>query len=170
VSQQEPLCEDCGKRRATVHLTEFVGGQPVQHHLCEECFRKREGNLGTPSSVFAQLLASVAPELRRMSGRHCPACGISYLEFRQSMKFGCAHDYEAFEDVLDPLLERIHGATRHCGKGPVEGGSGGEQQGRLRALRQRLQQAVEQENYELAARLRDRIRELEGHGPEDPEG
>ncbi len=162
------MCDECGVRRATWHLTEVVEGRAVQQHLCEQCYLEKEGP-PKAEEQFAQLLSAVVPELKEMALRECPSCGLNYLEFRQSMKLGCPHDYEAFEKPLEQLLERIHGATRHTGKVPASAGEEEAVRGRLRGLRKQLQSAVDEEEYERAAELRDRIREIEEHGLDAPE-
>lgn len=170
MSDEERICEECGKRVATWHLTEFVDGQPVRHDLCEQCYAKKHGGGVVASQLaLAQLLAALAPELKQMAERQCPACGITYLEFRQSMRLGCAKDYEVFGTALEHLLERIHGATEHCGKVPSHAGKGVVIHGRLRALQKQQEQAIAVQNYELAAELRDRIDKLQEQANEPDE-
>lgn len=96
----------------------------------------------------------------------CPDCGMTLAEFKQKGRFGCPRDYEVFAAHLDPLLERIHDVTppRHKGRSPLAGPEGDElvrHRREISSLREQLQGAVSEENYELAARLRDRINELE---------
>jgi len=171
--EEQHTCEVCGKRRATVHLTEFVDGQPVLRLLCEECYAEREGvPLVSPTELFAQILSAVAPELKELSMKQCSACGISYLEFRQQGTLGCPQDYEEFGKALTPLLKEVHGATQHCGKVSPEAGEREVILGRLRALRRRQDNAVAREDYELAAKLRDEIAKLEPEADDldEPEG
>ena len=97
----------------------------------------------------------------------CDGCGITWAEFRQGGLFGCANDYTAFEKDLTPLLQRAHeGATHHIGKVPTRRGGTGvpaaKRQVDVSRLRKELQRAVEAEDYERAAKLRDQIREAEG--------
>ena len=153
-------CEECREKRATVHLTDLVSGEAVAHHYCQECYAEKEGQPAA-ASFFQQLLEALAPELEELEVRNCPACGINYLEFRQSMQLGCPNDYEVFEKPLEQLLERIHGATRHIGKVPAGVGQQTALRTRLRGLKKRQEEAIAREDYELAADLRDRISELE---------
>jgi len=163
------VCEECGKNRATVHLTDLVGGEPIPHHYCAECYARKQAQSGGGAGAFlSQILAALAPELRELGARQCPSCGINYLEFRQTMRLGCGMDYEVFEKPLERLLERLCGSTRHCGKVPASVGAAAKRS-RLRSLNERLAEAVAAENYELAAQLRDHIKELEDNGPEEPE-
>ena len=105
------------------------------------------------------------PELQGADVRQCPACGIDYVEFRRQMHLGCPYDYEAFGTALEQLLERIHGSTRHNGKGPPGNGREAAVRSRLKVLQKRQQKAIAEEDYELAAELRDRIGKLEKDGP-----
>ncbi len=165
---EEIMCEECGKNRATVHLTDVVDGKAMPHHYCAECYTAKQApREGGPAAFLAQILEALAPELKELGARQCPACGINYLEFRQSMRLGCATDYQVFEKPLERLLERIHGNTHHCGKVPAGSGNRAADRSRLRSLRKRMEQAVSEENYELAAELRDHIKELEENGPEE---
>ncbi len=154
-------CESCGKERATMHMTDFVAGRAREHHLCERCYAEQEGTV-VPHAVFDQLLQSMAPSLMGLGSRQCPACGISYLEFRHGFRLGCSNDYEVFAEPLDKVLEQVHGATRHCGKIPpgISADSVGD---RIHMLRRRQDKAVAGENYELAAELRDHIAKLQSN-------
>lgn len=169
MDEEQPMCEECQKERATWHITTFIQGRPVQQHLCEECYRKAEGASGRADGAFASLIAAMVPELKDMPRRQCLSCGLDYLEFRQSMRLGCPRDYEAFEKPLEELLERIHGAIRHNGKVPPTAGRQEAVRSRVRSLRRQQRKAIAEENYELAAELRDRIKRLEEHGPDVPQ-
>lgn len=166
---EERICEECKKSRATVHLTDMVAGHAVAHHYCADCYASKQPySGGGPAEFLSQILAALAPELKELGTRQCHVCGINYLEFRQTMRLGCASDYQVFEKPLERLLDRIHGSTHHCGKVPAGVGNRAADRSRLRSLRKRLEEAVSQENYELAAELRDHIRELKQDGPEEP--
>ena len=150
---------------ATVHLTEIVGGKKTELHLCQACAEKKEIlkqqelNLSViVQTVIGQHVGAPTDELARLT---CPACGIKYMEFKAEGRLGCPHDYTVFRDALQPLLERIHRATRHRGKVPPNATRGAAVQAELRELRQALRRAVEAEAYEEAARLRDCIKQKE---------
>jgi protein arginine kinase activator len=165
--EEAPLCQECGKRRATVRFTEIVDGKPKLYLLCDACYEKKEGHPAvSPTALLAKFLSAFAPELKELGLTRCPECGISYLEFRQRGTLGCPADYQAFEEGLEPLLEQIHGATEHCGKVPTRAGRQAAVRSQVRSLKRRQQMAVEQEDYERAAVLRDRIQELEAEQDE----
>ena len=155
------ICQACEKKPATVHFTEIKGGEKTALHLCEECASQKgltHGTLVPPllaSLVEGMQQAARGPELK------CPQCGITFDEFRAKGRLGCAHDYEAFAAELDPLIEKIHGAKRHVGRLPQSEPAAPGRDERLVSLRRELAQAVRDEKYEDAAKLRDEIRRAE---------
>ena len=154
-------CQRCPKQ-ATLHITEVLGDRFEEVHLCEDCAKKY---LVEPVKKAAPPKPAPAPEVAEpepsAAGPTCDACGLSYLEFRNQGRFGCAHDYETFKAEVLPLLESIHGEVRHAGKTPRRLPKTQGAQVELANLRKRLQELVTEENYEEAARVRDRIKELE---------
>jgi len=157
-------CQFCSNP-ATVHLTDIVANQKKELHLCQSCAEQQQlvkhQEINLPAilqNLLGQHLGQQTDELARLT---CPACGIKYMEFRAQGRLGCPHDYAVFRTGLEPLLQRIHRATRHAGKMPRRAGAAPERQAELVELRRRLQQAVDQEAYEEAARLRDLLRKKE---------
>jgi protein arginine kinase activator len=156
-------CQKCTKA-ATLHITEVISDEQFEElHLCEECANKylyepqqKGGHKEGESDV-----ATEGDEAGALSQKECPLCGIKFVEFRNSGRLGCPHDYQEFRQELMPLLENIHGETRHCGKTPRRQPQNKQMQSELVQLRNQLKQAVTKEAYEEAARLRDRIRQLE---------
>ena len=158
------LCQRCSKNEATIHITEVSNGEHQESHLCEQCAEADGAVVKTPTTIN-QLLSSFimahtgVAELAELS---CPQCGLSFLEFRQHGLLGCPNDYEVFEQPLDGLLTRVHGQeTHHVGKVPARGGTQQKRNMQLLRLRRELAGAVESEEYEKAAQLRDQIKEFE---------
>ena len=161
-------CDNCNKT-ATVHLTEIKHGKKIEKHLCEQCAAQNEGlpvKSHTPINELLTNFVMAHSGLQKEVGHACENCSITWAEFRQSGLFGCANDYVAFEKDLTPLLQRAHeGATHHVGKVPTRRGGTGvpmKRQIDLTKLRKELAKAVEAEDYERAAKLRDQIRQAEG--------
>jgi protein arginine kinase activator len=155
-------CQRCTKQ-ATLHITEVLGEERFEEvHLCEDCAKKY---LYEPQqkklAKSGQPAAAAGDDEDAPAGSRCPACGITFLEFRNHGRFGCPHDYDAFKTDLLSLMESVHGETRHAGKTPRRAPRAKTAQAELAQLRQRLQSLVNEENYEEAARVRDRIKELE---------
>jgi protein arginine kinase activator len=160
-------CDNCNKP-ATVHLTEIKNGQKLEKHLCEQCAASSEGvpvKSHTPINELLTNFVMAHSGLQKDAGVACDQCGMTWAEFRQSGLFGCANDYVLFEKDLTPLLQRAHeGATHHVGKVPARRGGTGvpmKRQADLTKLRKELSRAVEAEDYERAAKLRDQIRQAE---------
>jgi protein arginine kinase activator len=161
-------CDVCGKNPATVHLTEIIDEQMNELHLCEECARKKSSQMEQQFGL-SDLLAGLANFDKTPQGEEkeiaskCSGCGLSYKDFKKVGRLGCGECYRSFKKYLAPLLKRIHGANVHAGKCPVKAQvpAGGKNIPDLQELRGRLQSAIEAEEYEEAARIRDQIRKLQ---------
>lgn len=163
-------CELCGENEATVHLTEIIDDQSRQLHLCESCARER-GASAVQNFGLADLLAGLTDLSSKRQGQQaaprlaCPSCGMTYEDFRKSGRLGCGACYRAFQRYLAPLLKKIHGSTLHTGRAPAAGQKEtAKATDFLKTLRAQLMEAIEQEAFEKAARLRDQIRALESGG------
>jgi protein arginine kinase activator len=156
-------CQKCTKA-ATLHITEILAEEQFEeHHLCEECAHKYLYETQQKPSGSKGAAPQQAEESEEPGTMHheCPVCGIKFVDFRNSGRLGCPHDYQEFREELTPLLENIHGETKHCGKTPRRLPQNKQTQSELIQLRKQLLQAVNREAYEEAARLRDRIKKLE---------
>ncbi len=158
-------CENCGENKATVHITKIEDNGMIEHHYCEECaemLNASAANSVNPAELLSSLISQIAPEIKEMATKRCDQCGLTYLEFRSRGRLGCPNDYEVFEKGLTPIIEKIHGASQHKGKTPKGGAGDGAAQSEVLRLRTELEEAVAVEDYERAAKLRDRIHELTG--------
>lgn len=156
------LCEMCAKANATVHLTEITDTQKKELHVCDDCARK-QGLVQKVSITINELVNKmVAPKIAKQhEALRCPACGLTYAEFRARGRFGCARDYEIFSPGLPPLFEKIHGASRHVGSSPGDDSPAVALEGELARLKKQLGEMKKAENFEKCAELRDRIVEVE---------
>ena len=161
------VCDICTKKKATVHLTEIVDDQMTEMHLCEECAREKSVKMEQQFGL-ADLLAGLADFGKQVKDLEkvkleCPTCGMNYDEFRKFGRLGCSGCYPAFKQHLSSLLKKIHGSVRHVGKMPVKFWKEGKKKSSdaLQDLRSQLEQAIEMEDFEKAAALRDQIREFE---------
>lgn len=161
------VCQSCQQSKATVHITD-TAPKKRERHLCEECAEK-EGVIikhppPTTNAILKKFLEfkGAAEEPEMGEDRSCPRCGRSLREFQSKGLLGCPHDYEAFRSILTSLLSRAHnGATEHVGKVPATAGPQVQRQTGLLRLRRELDIAIEREDYERAAELRDQVRTLE---------
>jgi len=158
------LCQHCNKAKATVHITDTTPHQR-ERHLCEECAEKEgvivKQNPNTTNAVLQQFIKAAAG-LSGADDVTCPRCGKTFREFQMKGVLGCPNDYDAFRELITPLLERAHeGATHHVGRVPPSADPVTHRETGLIRLRRELKEAVDQENYERAARVRDEIRARE---------
>src|SRR5712692_5215745 len=143
-------CQKCTKA-ATLHITELVTEEQVEElHLCEECAHKYlySGTQQKPGSTkIAPMGQGDESDEPAMLNRECQVCGLKFVDFRNTGRLGCPHDYQAFREELLPLLENIHGETRHSGKSPRRLPQTKQFQSDLIQLRKQLHQAVTREAY-----------------------
>lgn len=164
------FCEECKTRPATFHFTQMFNGQQVEMHLCQECAAKKglmAFNLGDVISLpkligsffgYTPVPGQQSPVV--LTGT-CPNCGTGFDSISQHGRLGCSECYTAFQEQLEPLLRRIHGNSKHTGKVPQRNAGKILTRRKIEQLKSQLQNAVAQENYELAAELRDNIKKLE---------
>lgn len=162
-------CNICGKKKATVHLTEIVDEQMSEMHLCEDCAREKSVQMEQQFGL-ADLLAGLADFNKQVKDSpkvtlKCPNCTMTYEEFRKFGRLGCSECYSAFESHLTNLLKKIHGSNHHLGKKPVKMSPVEKKKvENLQELKNQLMQAIQMEDFEKAAQLRDKIREYEMKG------
>lgn len=163
------ICEKCGKRTATTHVKTIVNGKLTEHHLCAECAGQTMG-MGMD---FGSLLSGLFGGAQKTTERRCEYCGATFSEISKSGKLGCEHCYETFRAQLTPVIQKLHGAAHHVGKRP--GGSALSvlpkpgaltpvDQSPLEKKKRELQRAIEAQEFERAAVLRDEIKEMEANG------
>lgn len=181
------LCDNCGKREANVRYSENINGKKKELNLCEECSRKLGINhmdFNMPidfSSFFGEFMEDfTAPELMTMplfneiKALKCNHCGFTFEDIANYGKLGCGNCYEVFEERLDPILRRIQGANQHVGRvgkiidNKIEQKINQEtvakkdvKQSKLEKLQEELKQAIKEERYEEAAKIRDKIKEID---------
>lgn len=166
------LCQDCNKREATIHLTQIINNEKVVLNLCKICAEKRGFH-----SPFEQMPFPLAEFVSGMVGSKkspklgktgkdekkdlkCPNCGLTFSEFGRVGRLGCATCYKEFRVELNDLLRRIHGSAEHRGHVAETPSEDLQPLREERRLREELKKAIEAEEFEVAAELRDRIKEL----------
>lgn len=161
-------CNGCNKPK-TVHVTEIKNGKKLEKHLCKDCPLVNEGMAAKAHQPINELLSNFVlahSGLAKQENKTCVSCGMTWSKFKQSGLLGCEADYSLYEEELTPLLKRAHeGATHHVGKVPARRGPQGAVRRKrvsINRLRKELARAVEAEDYETAARLRDQIKSAEG--------
>ncbi|NIM20949.1 MAG: hypothetical protein GTO42_05565 [Candidatus Latescibacteria bacterium] len=161
------LCKICGTQPAQIHYTEIVNNKVITTHLCADCAKKKGidvqkgGPFGVGDLMATMIGSATQSETEKIGKVHCPFCGYDYSDFKKIGRFGCPDCYEAFGAQLIPLLRQIHGRTQHKGKTPTALGPQATLRKELMGLKDMLNQAVENEEYEKAAEIRDKIKEIE---------
>ncbi len=167
------VCDNCKERDAVINLTQVEHDSKVTLHLCEQCAREKGVETGgsvlnSPLGDFIKAMgkggggtgAALLPAAT--DGLRCPSCGGTLKDFRESGRLGCDQCYVAFDVHLRDLLRRLHGSSQHVGEGYVAPGEAvADPKSHLLELKAQLRRAVDSENFELAADLRDQIRGLE---------
>lgn len=169
-------CQECHMRPATLHFTKIINGQKAEIHICEHC-AKQKGDFHPASNSFSihnllsgllgfdELVEQTADTPFQTNELKCPECEMTYSQFVKRGKFGCAHCYDTFQAKLDPIFRRVHGGnTIHKGKIPKRIGGDIRTRREVDQLKQELQRHIEKEEFEQAAKVRDRIRALESKG------
>jgi protein arginine kinase activator len=162
-------CDNCNERDAVINLTQVEHDTKVTLHLCEVCAQQKGVETGaallkSPLGGFITAMGKGGTALATRPARaeRCGECGGTLQDFRESGRLGCGACYIAFEPHIRDLLRRLHGSSHHAGERYLPPGERPpDRRAELLELRDRLRRAVESENFELAAELRDRIRVLE---------
>lgn len=180
------LCEKCKKRTATVFYNENINGKTKSYSLCGDCASKlrEKGDLQDITSISETFVDPFStwndhlfggffgiPTLKGFSiEKKCPVCDCHYSEIAKTGKVGCPTCYEVFSDELSAMIASIHGTTAHTGNVPAKHRAIQKRANRLDALNKELKKAIQEENYETAAKLRDEIRSLQKEANEEGEG
>jgi len=158
------LCDVCKEKPATVHYTEIINNKLHKMDLCEECAQQRNLGIGSQFSV-ADILKGLTESVstgKTTVDKTCSSCGLTYTKFKKVGKLGCGDCYKAFEEHLQSVISDIHRNSAHVGKNPtMRAEKKDTKASKLNDLYQQLQQAVQSEEYEKAAVIRDTIKGLE---------
>lgn len=159
-------CSACGQAEGVVDLTHIEGGEVKTIHLCAKCAAEKgiqtpAATADTPLGSLLAALGSAAPGTAAPAPEApCGTCGATLRDFRETGRVGCADCYEAFGEPLRELVRRLHGSAHHMGKAyrppGVQSAATAES---IPELRERLRRAVEGEQFELAAQLRDKLKD-----------
>jgi protein arginine kinase activator len=170
------LCQECQEREASLHFTKIINGEKTEFHFCEICAKDKGENLSGGNNfsihkLLSGLLDTGQALSSQKSGRRtqqpkpdirCETCGMTYKKFTEIGRFGCADCYTHFDAKLDPVFRRIHGGnTVHAGKIPKRKGKDMHVYREIEELKTEMQKQITEEEFELAAETRDKIRGLE---------
>lgn len=162
------LCEICHKNTATVKVTQIINTIKKEINLCKACAEKQ--GLTNPLASFPELFGGLLEGLlnenqigvpQKISSKaKCSECGLTFDEFQKTGLFGCGQCYDSFIEEVKVLLRRIHGSNKHIGDRPICKRVYMHHPN-LEKLKSDLKRAVEHEQFEKAADIRDMIRDVE---------
>jgi protein arginine kinase activator len=157
------LCDVCKKNEATVHLTQIVDNKMQTIDLCESCSKAKGVDDPTGFSLAGLLLGLGSNQEGQPpvteGDLKCPRCNFSLADFKKAGRLGCAECYTTFAEPLQGLLKSMHKGTRHMGKVPATVKQRRDKTDELQSLQRQLTQAVQAEDFEKAAVLRDQIKQ-----------
>lgn len=167
------LCDICKKNEATVHITKITNGMQQEFNICEKC-AKEKGEFNFPGQLdfsspftFQNILTGIMDYISSPNESQynfdcsCKNCGISFSDFKKRGLVGCSHCYSDFTSALIPVIKRVQGNLEHTGKIPKRAGKNIIGKKKLLKLKESLKEAISTEEYEKAAQIRDKIKELE---------
>lgn len=167
------ICQDCKKRESQVSLTQIINNVKTSLSLCKECAAARgfHSPLDNVPFPLAEILSGMSTSVHeaivksKNSGVKCPDCGLSFEEFTQQGRFGCGRCYSTFRSDLEPIMRKIHGASLHRGNTPGGFKEGSSDTTPLpikeeERLETGLTKAIEAEDFERAAEIRDKLKAL----------
>ncbi|MBE6797625.1 MAG: hypothetical protein E7531_04725 [Ruminococcaceae bacterium] len=155
-------CENCGVNNATTHIKKVINGVVTEQYLCQSCYAKKGYGANSLAGMLASVFGDTTNEFLSPTAKKCDECGCTFSDIVNFGKVGCSKCYETFYDELLPYLKRIHSSITHVGKIPNRAPlSILDTKNELETLRSRLNDAVLKEEFEVAAELRDKIREIE---------
>jgi len=156
-------CCVCKNREATVHLTQIAGDKVHKVDLCEECAKNKGVNDPTGFSLADLLLGlGAAQQVDEAAGgveMRCRRCGFTQADLKKAGRLGCPDCYRTFADALEGLLKSMHKGTRHVGKVPAALRQVEDTRELIKQLQKQLAKAIEEEQFEQAAVLRDAIKQ-----------
>lgn len=156
-------CDICKEREATVHLTRIINGMKEEIHLCENCANEKEKAPFSFQSILSGFMDyMIQPNLTYSKNQFvCENCGTNYSEFKQKGLFGCSKCYENFKEMITPVIKNVQGNIEHVGKFPKKAGRDIMTKKKIESLKLELQKAIASEEYEKAAEIRDKIRDIQ---------
>ena len=156
------LCNNCGKKEATVRYEENINGEKRKLNLCTECSEK----LGIFKNNFMDNMflsffdEPVVLGIDKVKEKICPKCGYSFSDYKNTGLLGCSECYNTFESKLEPVIHKMHGKSYHI-KSDIKKTK---PKSKVDKLKEELENAIKDENYEKAAIIRDEIRDLKERG------
>ena len=165
------MCDICKSNNAAIRYTQIINGKKREMNICEECAVSL--NIIQPhhdldefskfNQIFPDIMSMVGGDLFnpiKIQTQKCNRCGMTFDSFKKTGMLGCPDCYATFENKLKPVLKRMHGNIVHTGKTTKEAGEQISREREIEQLKEQLKDAVDKEEYEKAAVIRDKIQSL----------
>ena len=170
------LCDECNNNEAQFSVSVFMEGEQTVRHLCPDCMARlnQRMNPANITNLLSSIMAAITGAQQKRTNQEaedasemsiediaCPRCGMNFSQYKKTGRLGCAACYNAFREQLQPMLEQIHGRVQHAGRVPLNTADAQRHRTRREELQRAMDQAVEQEDFETAARIRDQLRAMD---------
>ena len=163
-------CQICGKHNASMLVRQIIDGKAKELYICRACAKKnhlyaddRKIHLSLKAIFDGLVSHSEGKEDSNEGGRPvvCPDCGTPLSRVKEKKTIGCPRCFFYFRDTVLKIMQDTAGEVFYAGdiSSQPEIFSGAEIS--LQHLEEELQKALANEEYELAAYLRDKIKERE---------
>lgn len=167
------LCDICNKNEASIHVTKIINGNKQELNICTGCADKMgEFNIVPDMDIvspfsFQNIVSGLMDYVNINTSKNkgldltCKNCGLTYRQFKEKGLLGCSECYTSFQETLLPVIKGVQGNIEHNGKIPKISGEKIRKKRDILNLKEELQKSIVLEEYERAAEIRDKIREIE---------
>jgi len=150
------LCEICGKEEGRIKYTKVINGEKIEFYICEKCAKEK----GFLSLIAESEKDETLKENKDIHTIECSFCRKKWIDIERDGKFGCPQCYSTFRPFISKLLAELNGGEKHKGKIPIVDKQILFLKRKIRETKMALDDAIDKEEYELAATLRDKIKSL----------
>lgn len=161
-------CEKCGENEANIHMKNIFNGNITEYHVCDSCAKKTKDSIEGFDLSFNSLLEGLIKENVEnktvLKEKKCSKCNMTYSEFKRNGRLGCDNCYTTFRPEISAMLNKLNGTTKHIGKRPKYNMNIIKESTNVPtvdSLKSDMEKAIKEENFELAATIRDEIKKLQ---------
>ncbi len=162
------LCDRCKQNVASNFYTQNINGKIYKYYLCNECAKKLTHINFFLDDILGNLISSSSNKANyQNTNNQCHKCGTTFNDIIKNGKLGCDNCYIKFRDMLLPSIKKLHINTKHIGNVPLSVSSSNSS--KISTLQTQLEIAIKNQEFEIAAKIRDEIKELKKDGESNNE-